>query len=784
MSLEISPGRVVGLIGPNGAGKSTLMRVVAGETVPDEGSLSIGGQAVDFGRFAPQVAHRLGVRFVHQELSLCSNLRVFENFLVEFGRELGSPWRKLARRRAEEAIEQAFPGSGISPAAAVGSLTLAQRQIVEIAKAATAESLRLLILDEPTSALPADRVEQLRALLGRLRQRGVMMIFITHRLSEVLELTDSIVVMRGGTTAWAGSPSEVTRDDLVRLMGGHAVVERARGEREQVRRDAKRVLEVTDLTRAPLHGVSLHVDAGEIVGVYGLGGSGQRELLRAVYHRRGVQLAGGGAFVSGDRHSEGIFPLWSISRNLSFSALGALARFGLVDPSRERVFVRSWLDRLALRVGGPDDPVTSLSGGTQQKAIIARALGTNASLIVLDDPTRGVDAHTKADVHQLLRQVASEQRSALWYSTEEQELVGCDRVYVLAGGTVVDELSGAELTPERLVTGAFEADSARLAAEGDERRRSGLARLAGRLQERWVLPVLAVVAMLAWLTSLNRSILTTAGLELVVGAAVPLVLAALAQMIVIAAGDIDLGIGAFLGLVNVIAVTWLYDSVVAGALAFVAGIAAYALLGLLVHVRELPAIVATLGASFMWLGIALTIQPTVGGQAPTWLLDAYSVDLPFVPEPVVLTLLAAAGGWWLVTRTRYGTLLRGFGNNRTAVAAAGWSTLRIRVGAYAAAGALGVLAGLVLTAVTTSGDANAPASYTLLSIAAVILGGSEFAGGIVVPIGVVAGALILSFVGVLLSLLAVDPNYTSAVEGLILLAVLSGRGLSRAWATR
>jgi len=293
-----------------------------------------------------------------------------------------------------------------------------------------------------------------------------------------------------------------------------------------------------------------------------------------------------------------------------------------------------------------------------------------------------------------------------------------------------------------------------------------------------------VVAMLAWLTSLNRSILTTAGLELVVGAAVPLVLAALAQMIVIAAGDIDLGIGAFLGLVNVIAVTWLYDSVVAGALAFVAGIAAYALLGLLVHVRELPAIVATLGASFMWLGIALTIQPTVGGQAPTWLLDAYSVDLPFVPEPVVLTLLAAAGGWWLVTRTRYGTLLRGFGNNRTAVAAAGWSTLRIRVGAYAAAGALGVLAGLVLTAVTTSGDANAPASYTLLSIAAVILGGSEFAGGIVVPIGVVAGALILSFVGVLLSLLAVDPNYTSAVEGLILLAVLAGRGLSRAWATR
>jgi ribose transport system ATP-binding protein len=799
MSLEISPGKVVGVIGPNGAGKSTLMRIVAGETIPDEGGLSIAGRRVDFERFSPQAAHALGVRFVHQELSLCSNLTVAENFLIEFGRELGSSWRSRARKRAHAAIELAFPLSGISPGAAVSSLTLAQRQMVEISRAASSDALSLLILDEPTSALPADRVEQLRALMDRLRERGSMIVFITHRLSEVLELTDSIVVMRGGSLAWAGAPADVTRDDLVRLMGGHtaATAERAPaaiaggGSQDGA---SRRVLEVEALSQGPLREVSLHVGAGEVVGVYGLEGSGQRQLLRTVYRsgrrarsvrRRGrVRLLGESAFVSGDRRNEGIFALWSISRNLTLSALGAMARLGMIDGAREQTFVSTWLERLALRTSGPNEPVTSLSGGTQQKAIIARALGTEASLIVLDDPTRGVDAQTKADVYHLLRRLGEEGRSTLWYSTEEHELAQCDRVYVLAGGEVVDELSGPALTAERLVAAAFGGQSASLgagaAAAAATAPSRAAARLGGRLlRQRWLVPVLAVLAMLAALTRLNGAILTQSGLELIVGAAFPLVLAALAQMLVIAAGDIDLGIGAFLGLVNVVTVTWLYDSVVYGVAAFVFTVGAYALLGALVHLRELPAIVATLGASFMWLGAALTIQPTVGGQPPSWLLDAYSVHVPLVPEPVLLTLLAAAGGYWLIARSRYGTLLRGFGNNRSALEAAGWSTLRIRVIAYAITGALGVLAGLALTAVTTSGDANASASYTLLSIAAVILGGSEFAGGIVVPVGVVAGALTLSFVGVLLSQLNVNPNYTSAVEGLILLGVLTLRGVVR-----
>jgi len=248
---------------------------------------------------------------------------------------------------------------------------------------------------------------------------------------------------------------------------------------------------------------------------------------------------------------------------------------------------------------------------------------------------------------------------------------------------------------------------------------------------------------------------------------------------VVAVGDIDLGIGSFLGLVNVIAVTWLTKSPVLGALALVAAVGAYLLLGALVHVRRLPAIVATLGASFVWLGLALTVLPTVGGEAPSWLISAYSINVPLVPEPVLLTLVAAAVGWWVMMRTRFGVLLRGFGNNPVALSTAGWSTLAIRTIAFGLTGVFGVLAGLSLTAVTTSGDASAAQSYTLLSVTAVIIGGSEFSGGVVVPIGVVAGAMTLSLVGVLLSLLGVDPNYTAAVEGLILILVLAGRGLAR-----
>jgi len=239
MHLAITPHQVLGVIGPNGAGKSTLMRIIAGETIPDTGRLTICEREVDFRHFSPRMAHRLGVRIVHQELALCANLTVFENFYVESGAGMGYTWRSRAKALARDALDQAFPGSGISPDDPVESLTLAQRQMVEIARAASAPHMRLLILDEPTSALPHERVDQLRALLQRLRQDGRMVILITHRLAEVLDFADSIVVMRGGAAAWSGSPVGLSKDDLIMRMGGRsAVTMTGRAPRESGRRAA------------------------------------------------------------------------------------------------------------------------------------------------------------------------------------------------------------------------------------------------------------------------------------------------------------------------------------------------------------------------------------------------------------------------------------------------------------------------------------------------------------------------------------------------------------------
>lgn len=796
VSLSVPAGDIVGVIGPNGAGKSTLMRLIAGEVPADAGTITIDGADVDQRAYRPAKAHDLGIRTVHQELSLCTNLKVFENFILESGRHSGRGLRAAMRERARTAIDAAFPGSGIGIDTEVGRLSLAKQQMVEIARAISTENLKVLILDEPTSALPADRVEQLKSALAGVCERGVACILITHRLKEIKDLTESVVVMRDGAVVHECKTADVETEELVAIMSGQELAQAQREARPSTVRSAEAPTLVVDhLTKGILRDVSLDVKPGEVVGVYGLEGSGQRELLRAIFAAGTsasgtITVRGGSAFVSGDRKRDGLLPLWPLGLNLSLSSLKGLSKAGVIDGAQERSFIDRWLERLQVKTAGPDDPITALSGGNQQKIIISRALATGSPLILLDDPTRGVDPRTKAEVYDLLHEAAAKGRSALFYSTEELELLQCDRVYVLSEGAVVAELSGDEITRERLVTAAFaQQEEARSQAHGATavaadcetpvRRPAWRRALSGLSGQRWVLPAAVLVVMVVVLQSLNPGVLTTGGISLLIGAAVPPVLAAIGQMFVIGLGDIDLGLGSFIGFVNAVAVTLLSGKPLVGLLALVASVAVYAALGALIHVRKLPAIVATLGMSFVWLGLGLTLLPTVGGEPPRWLLDAYNVQVPVIPLALILVVAMTVLAWWMVTRTRFGILVRGFGNNPAALETAGWSALLVRVGAFAMAGLFGILAGLALTAVTTSGDPSSAQAYTLLAITSVVIGGSELMGGVIEPVGVVLGALVLSLVGVLLSLLGVDPNFTAAVTGFILIVVLAGRGYAR-----
>lgn len=293
------------------------------------------------------------------------------------------------------------------------------------------------------------------------------------------------------------------------------------------------------------------------------------------------------------------------------------------------------------------------------------------------------------------------------------------------------------------------------------------------------LPAVALASMLGAIFAMQPRAVSYFGLTVLLNFTLPAIFAAMAQMAVIAVGDIDLGIGPFISLVNCIAATLLAGSPFLGWLALAALVAAYAAMGALIHLRGLPSIVVTLGASFVWLGFALLVLPSPGGTPPAWLPALLAWRPPFLPLPVLASIVLAGLGEFLLMHTSYGVVLRGIGGNPRAIARAGWSLLAGRAALYALAGTCGVIAGLALTGLNTAGDATVGAQYTLISIAAVIVGGGEFVGGIVTPIGTVVGAWIMLLAGSLLSFLNISTDWQLSVQGGILIIVLGLRALNR-----
>ena len=456
-TLAAQGGEVIGLIGHNGAGKSTLMRIIAGITDADRGEMAIAGERIE-GSLSPRRATELGIRVVHQELSLCANLRVYENLVIRYPGRRGWRWRAECRRLTAAALDRVFPGHGIAVTAPLGDLSLGQRQMVEIAIAVAevGTPMRLLMLDEPTSALDAVAAGQLFDYVRSAAAGGLTCLLVSHRLAEIQARTDRIVVLRDGGIVFDGATREIDRDGLVRLMGEpRAQAPAATREQRVVSADGPPRLAVTDLRTHRLDGVTIAVRPGEVVGLAGLEGHGQRDVLRAVYaagrRRNGrIRLDGTVAYVAGDRRTEGVFSQWSVSRNITVASLRGL----LLSGAAERRLVGDWVERLGL-LGRVDGSIDDLSGGNQQKALFARALATTADLVLLDDPTRGVDLGTKARIYEIVREEAAKGRSFLWYSTENEELSECDRCYVLRDGRIVDEVDRAGFSEERVVDASF-----------------------------------------------------------------------------------------------------------------------------------------------------------------------------------------------------------------------------------------------------------------------------------------------------------------------------------------
>jgi ribose transport system ATP-binding protein len=473
--LTVTAGRIHGILGENGAGKSTLIKVMAGVVQPDEGRITLDGREVQFPE--PAAANDSGIVCIFQELSLIPELSVADNIVISHPpRRFGLIDRKAQQQVALDALARAG-AEDIHPKALVKDLPLSRRQMVEIAKA-LARKPRILILDEATSALTAADVTKVFAVLKRLRAEGLALLYISHRMHEIAELADECTVFRNGRNVATYKAGTKTDNEVVEMMIGREYSHIFPPKPMAMPSDRPPVLEARHLTWGErLRDISFSVRAGEIVGLGGLDGQGQRPLLLALFGvLRGLtgdllidgkpvairspsaakRADKGMALIPEDRKTEGLMLPMSVRDNLSFAALDQFSRNGIIDRATERKAIDEVIKLLGIRTAGTEIPVGALSGGNQQKVVIAKWLMRSPRIILLNDPTRGIDVGTKQEMYQLLRRLADTGAAILFYSTDYDELIGCcDRVLVLYDGAVHRELVGSEITEHALIASAL-----------------------------------------------------------------------------------------------------------------------------------------------------------------------------------------------------------------------------------------------------------------------------------------------------------------------------------------
>ncbi len=448
VDLRVAGGEVLALVGENGAGKSTLMKVLAGVVRPDAGAMLLDGRPYE--PRSPRDARAAGVAMIHQELALAPHLTVADNILLGVEPTRAGFIRAAASREAARAALGQLGRADISPDAVVAGLSIADRQVVEIARA-VAVGCRVLVLDEPTSSLTSEDVRHLEALVKRLRGQGHAIVFISHVLEEVRSFADRVAVIRDGATVGGGAVGALSNAQIVEWMVGRAVTELYP---RSPRTPGAVVLEISGVAGRRLpESASLVLHRGEVLGIAGLVGAGRTELVRAVFGlepvRRGTvrvaaetgaaaparRWAQGVGMVSEDRKAEGLALNLSIADNLTLSRLGGLGPAGLVLSGRQAAASQRWIEPLQIKCRNVSQPVAALSGGNQQKVAVARLLHHDVDVLLLDEPTRGIDVGAKARIYALIDELATQGRAILLVSSHVPELLGvCDRVAVMCRG--------------------------------------------------------------------------------------------------------------------------------------------------------------------------------------------------------------------------------------------------------------------------------------------------------------------------------------------------------------
>jgi rhamnose transport system ATP-binding protein len=479
VSFAVHPGEVHALVGENGAGKSSLIKILSGAHRPDCGVLTVMGQRVE--RYDPQLARALGIAVIYQQPALLPDLSVAEN--LAFSAELGHPLRRVdwagRYRRAGALLERI--GLAIDPSTPVRQLSMSEKQLVEIARALGGEA-RVLILDEPTAALSTLEVRRLLQIVGELRAGGLGIVYVSHRLEEVFEIADRVSVLRDGAVVAMRRTAELDRAELIRLMVGR---ELSTVFPKRAVAPGAALLEARGVgcSASGIEDASFTVHAGEIFGIFGLVSSGRTELARILFGitpadegvlllrgapvrigSPGEAVAHGIAYVPEDRRQHGVIPEMSVAANTTLSILRSLGRGGLIDRAREDQIAGTYVARFAVKTPSLATEVGTLSGGNQQKVALARWLATAPSVLILDEPTQGIDVGAKAEVHALMSDLAGRGLALIMISSELPEILGMsDRIAVMCEGRVAGILGRAEATPESLMSLALDASAGEVA---------------------------------------------------------------------------------------------------------------------------------------------------------------------------------------------------------------------------------------------------------------------------------------------------------------------------------
>jgi len=741
----IYPGEVQAIVGENGAGKSTLIGVAAGVLRADAGAIYYDGQHVSAPD--PRRMREAGVSVVYQHPALAPDLTVLENLQLAAPSLVGA----AGAAEAEALIARiATDELRVTINKRVAELSLAQRHVVEIARALVTRP-KVLFLDEPTEPLQAGDVRKLFDLIGELKREGVAIVYVSHRLHEVDELADRISVMRDGEVIDSRPAEAITSSEIVALIAGRPLGQVFPAKAQSV---GPAMFSVKGLSGRGFDQVDLAAHAGEIVGLAGIEGEGQREFIRAAagIDRRtagavrvkdaeihgdspGAFRRAGVGFIPDDRHAEGVFLNLTLRDNFSLGFLESISRFGMVDRATEADRSKTIVKDLRIRAPSAETKLFELSGGNQQKALFGREISAKPSVLLVDEPTKGVDIGARSEIYQRLRAIADQGLAVLVSSSDGIELEGlCDRVLIFARGRIVRELTGAEVTDAAITEANLTATVSRSKASTAAPVRRWRDFAASDHFPALVLALLTVI-ILGGTQALNGYFLSAFSVKSILSFFSILAFLSSAQLATVLVGAIDLSIGPLAGLCVVLASFLAPDGVetlplAVGVIAILVFTTLFGLLqGLLITSLRLPAIVVTIATFIGLQGLSLLLRPTAAGQIDDAISDAAQFPIGLLPAGLVLTLAMVVVAEWLLFRTGFGRRFRAVGSSPLASYRLGIDSQRLTWLAFVISGLLTGIGGLMLAGQVGIGSPTTGSDYTLMSITVVVLGGASVAGG-------------------------------------------------------